>query len=271
MTTTNMGLYGPEAVLGQTGTPAVSTPVTVFLHGTTTDASLFTDNTGTASASNPVTTDTFGNLAFYATPGLYDLSFTVGGVATTLTVLVEPWFIDSTIPTGTIFDYAGTSIPTGWLNCDGSAVSRTTYAALFAALDTTWGNGDGSTTFNLPDLRGRVTVGVGSVGTNSQPTVALGAVGGEQNHTLIAAEAPAVTLPAPDTYLAAGTSYQAIVTMPTSTGNVYAIPTTGNAGAGAILVEEINTTWNEATTDDGGGDGHNTMQPYAAVTKMIKA
>lgn len=64
--------------------------------------------------------------------------------------------------TGIIFDYAGSSIPSGWLDCDGSAVSRTTYAALFTAIGTTWGVGNGSTTFNLPDLRGRYTVGAGT-------------------------------------------------------------------------------------------------------------
>lgn len=61
--------------------------------------------------------------------------------------------------------YAGSTIPTGWLECDGTAVSRTTYAALFAAISTTWGTGDGSTTFNLPDCRGRVPLGAGT-GTN---------------------------------------------------------------------------------------------------------
>ena len=55
---------------------------------------------------------------------------------------------------GVIQMYAGTTPPDGWLLCDGSAVSRTTYAALFAVIGTTYGAGDGSTTFNLPDLRG---------------------------------------------------------------------------------------------------------------------
>lgn len=58
-------------------------------------------------------------------------------------------------PAGTVIAYAGTSAPTGYLACDGSQVSRTTYAALFAAIGTAHGNGDGSTTFHLPDYRGR--------------------------------------------------------------------------------------------------------------------
>jgi microcystin-dependent protein len=58
--------------------------------------------------------------------------------------------------------YSGSSIPNGWLYCDGAAISRTTYAALFAAISTTWGVGDGATTFNLPDMRGRTVIGDGT-------------------------------------------------------------------------------------------------------------
>lgn len=64
------------------------------------------------------------------------------------------------IPTGMINPFAGTAAPTGWLLCDGSAVSRTTYAALFAVTGTAYGSGDGSTTFNLPNLKGRTPAGV---------------------------------------------------------------------------------------------------------------
>ncbi|WP_299949065.1 phage tail protein [uncultured Ruegeria sp.] len=56
--------------------------------------------------------------------------------------------------TGALMPFAMSTAPTGWLECDGSAVSRTTYAALFTAIGTTYGTGDGSTTFNLPDYRG---------------------------------------------------------------------------------------------------------------------
>lgn len=66
-----------------------------------------------------------------------------------------------TLPSGVVVDYAGGVVPSGWLACDGSAVSRTTYAALFAAIGTTHGSGDGSTTFNLPDSRDRVSIGAG--------------------------------------------------------------------------------------------------------------
>lgn len=66
------------------------------------------------------------------------------------------------LPTGTILPYAASVAPSYFLLCDGSAVSRTTYAALFAVIGTSYGIGDGSSTFNLPDARGRAIVGAGT-------------------------------------------------------------------------------------------------------------
>ena len=68
------------------------------------------------------------------------------------------------MPTSTILSYAGSSAPTGYLLCDGSAISRTTYSDLFGIVGTTYGVGDGSTTFNIPDLRGRVIAGKDDLG-----------------------------------------------------------------------------------------------------------
>ena len=79
------------------------------------------------------------------------------------------------IPAGTIMAYGGASAPTGFLLCDNTAVSRTTYARLFAAVGTAFGTGDGSTTFNLPDLRDKVPLGKGSV--NSTLGVTTGSAG----------------------------------------------------------------------------------------------
>jgi len=70
--------------------------------------------------------------------------------------------VSALMPTGTVLHFAGSSAPTGWLLCDGSAVSRTTYATLFALLSTTYGVGDGSTTFNVPNTSGIFISGVGS-------------------------------------------------------------------------------------------------------------
>jgi microcystin-dependent protein len=68
------------------------------------------------------------------------------------------------LPPGLVMPYGGVAAPTGWLVCDGSAISRTTYGLLFAAIGTTYGPGDGSTTFNVPDLRGRVPAGYAASG-----------------------------------------------------------------------------------------------------------
>ncbi len=83
-----------------------------------------------------------------------------------LSVLAGYINTDTNIPAGTILAYANNSIPTGYLLCDGSAVSRTTYATLFTNIGTTWGAGDTTTTFNLPDLEGAFLRGTGTHGTN---------------------------------------------------------------------------------------------------------
>lgn len=92
-------------------------------------------------------------------------------------------------PAGSIQEFAGASVPSGWLLCDGSAVSRTTYARLFAAIGTTWGVGNGSTTFNVPDFRGRARIGTGT-GTGLTAR-ALAATGGAETVQLTSATMPA--------------------------------------------------------------------------------
>ena len=77
------------------------------------------------------------------------------------------WQAPSAVPTGLIAPMGMSSAPTGWLVCDGSAVSRSTYAGLFSIIGTTWGTGDGSSTFNVPDLRGAVLRGTGTAGVSS--------------------------------------------------------------------------------------------------------
>lgn len=92
------------------------------------------------------------------------------------------------LPPGVILPYGGTVAPAGFLMCDGSAVSRTTYAALFNAIGTNFGPGDGSTTFNLPPTPGKTLVGKGAAGSTFGT---LGAVLGEETHTLSVNEMPA--------------------------------------------------------------------------------
>jgi microcystin-dependent protein len=108
------------------------------------------------------------------------------------------------IPVGAIVAWPASSVPTGWLECYGQAVSRTTYAALFAAIGTAYGVGDGSTTFNLPDMRGRTIAGEDDMGgssanrltgvTNGVDGDTLGAAGGLESTTIGQANLPNVNL-----------------------------------------------------------------------------
>jgi microcystin-dependent protein len=121
-------------------------------------------------------------------------------------------------------------------------VSRATYANLFNAIGTTWGAGDGTTTFNVPDLRGRVPLsrGQGSGLTNRT----LGSTGGAETHTLVTAEIPAHTHPA---------------TM------------TGFYGAGAVAwTAGPYAAGQLASGSTGGGGAHANMQPWSCVSWCVK-
>lgn len=101
---------------------------------------------------------------------------------------------------GTIIPYGSTTIPTDYLLCDGTAVSRTTYSDLFAIISTSFGVGDGSTTFNLPDMRQRFVLGKAASGTGST----FGGTGGTIDH-LHTADPPATTSGTPSATVSATT------------------------------------------------------------------
>lgn len=86
------------------------------------------------------------------------------------TTVVQAILVGSVIPSGTVSPFVGGAIPSGWLLCDGTAVSRTTYASLYASILDSHGYGDTSTTFNLPDLRGRFLRGVDGTAGNDPDT-----------------------------------------------------------------------------------------------------
>jgi microcystin-dependent protein len=142
------------------------------------------------------------------------------------------------IPSGTIAMFGGASAPTNWLLCDGSAVSRTTYASLFTAISTTYGVGNGTTTFNVPNFKGAVPVGYDVSQTEFN---ALAKTGGEKTHTLITAEMPSHT---------------------------HTIPSASSFTSGAA--GGISTTGSGTNTGSAGGDGaHNNLQPYLTVNFVI--
>ena len=144
--------------------------------------------------------------------------------------------------TGETMEWWTATPPAGWLLENGAAVSRTTYAALFALLGTTFGVGNGSTTFNLPNRCGRVAVGYDSTQTEFN---ALGKTGGEKTHTLSTTEMPSHS----HTQSLGG----AISTVANVTGS-YVV---GNANSSAV-------------SSTGGGEAHNNLQPYVAVNYIIK-
>jgi len=126
-----------------------------------------------------VTRTTGGALAWFEH---FDSAFTFTALGDALSVTPALALDDTsegTMPTGSIIATGRTTAPTGWLLCDGAAVSRTGQAALFAAIGTNYGVGDGSTTFNLPDLRQRFPIGKAAAGTGST----LGGTGGTIDHT----------------------------------------------------------------------------------------
>lgn len=147
---------------------------------------------------------------------------------------------DMAIPSGVIVDYAGAAAPAGWLLCNGAAVSRVTYAALFAAIGTTFGVGDGTTTFNVPDCRGRSPVGAGQ--GSGLTNRALASTGGEETHQLSAAE------------LASHTHNYVIIA---AGGGMYGV-SPGTASQGLT-----------PTSSAGNDTAHNTMHPFIALTKII--
>lgn len=156
-----------------------------------------------------------------------------------------------------VVPFAAAVAPAGWLLCYGQTVSRTTYAALFAVIGTTYGAGDGSTTFAVPDLRGRVAAGkdnMGGTAANRLTTGAfvsnnLGTTGGAETHTLAAGEIPNHTHQL---------QYDSASGSNTASNRV--LTTSGTNGAGGFAT----------TSSAGSGNAHNNVQPSIVLAYIIK-
>lgn len=151
-----------------------------------------------------------------------------------------------TLPIGSISAYGGENIPTNWLKCNGQAVSRADYPELFNTIGTTYGSGDGSTTFNLPNISERVIVG-----NNGDGEFSLGNTGGEKEHTLTINEMP---------------SHTHLYRTSVGAGNAE-----GTLNMGDLTGGVITGTYGNAIQNTGGSQAHNNMQPYIALNYIIKA
>lgn len=184
-------------------------------------------------------------------------SYTDDSIAAAVATIDAEIAAINSVKTGTIQMWPTASAPTGYLLCAGSAVSRTTYAALFAIIGTTFGVGDGSTTFNLPDYTNRMAIGTGSI-------AALAATGGSKDAIVVSH------------------THTATVTDP---GHTHAIPrktatssvtedyvARGGGDVVADLPTNSNTTGisvSNSTTGSSGTDAN--LPPYLGINFIIKA
>jgi microcystin-dependent protein len=151
------------------------------------------------------------------------------------------------VPTATVVPYCGASGPTGWFLCDGSAYSIVTYNNLFSVIGYTFGGSEGST-FNVPDLRGRLPLGVSS-GISGFSNKNIGQTGGSETHTLSIDEIPSHTHDVNTDITAGGT-------------RTYDIE---------LASQRPNIGYNNLTTSStGGGHAHSIMQPFMALNFIIK-
>lgn len=178
----------------------------------------------------------------------------------------------TTNTTGELVPFAGATLPSGWLLCDGSAVSRAAYANLFSVIETTWGDGDGQTTFNVPDMRNRMPIGASA-------TYPLGTAGGSATSTLAVSNLPAHSHGVTDPGHAHAITDPGHAHTARVNGTGELAIDYGSTGAAAVQgsTGEANTgiTINAAETgieiqSTGQGAAINTISPWAAVNWIIK-
>lgn len=174
------------------------------------------------------------------------------------TLLIDLSSSVQSTPVGAVIPFAGSAAPSLWLLCAGQAVSRSAYAALFAVISTTFGVGNGTTTFNVPDLRGRIAVGADNMGGSAANRVTsdtmapdgqtIGAVGGLQE----------VTLTTPQ--------------LPSHVHNVAQFSTgVVSPGSGSLHLDAREGDTTQDTSATGGGAAHDNMQPSIILNQIIYA
>lgn len=185
-----------------------------------------------------------------------------GNIVSTVVIPASPL-----MPAGTVLDFAGSTIPPGFLSCNGNAVSRTTYPDLFNSIGTAFGVGDGATTFNLPNFNGRTSVGSGTYTDTvlGSVTRSLAQTMGAASHVLTEAQMPSHN----HTQAAHSHDYAQVGSagIRGSGGGAPENPTTQQTG---LAQPAISYTGGAGFQSPGAGIAHNNMQPSLAVNKMIK-
>lgn len=182
---------------------------------------------------------------------------------------LDPAAVSVLMPTGSIMSFAGASAPTGYLLCDGAAIARQaggSDTALFTLLGITYGPGDGSSTYNIPDLRGRVIAGQDDMGGASANRLTgltggvdgdvLGGSGGAETHTLATSELPAHDHDV-DTAVKSNNTNGVAGNYPTGTN--LSSPSAVQLGANTNSIKNT-----------GGGGAHNNVQPTFILNYIIK-
>ena len=183
--------------------------------------------------------------------------------------------VNEIMPYGTIVQTARSTAPTGWLLCQGQTVSRTIYAGLFSAIGTTYGSGDGSTTFAIPNLQNRIPVGLGSEAEFDT----LGETGGAKTHILTTTEMPSHTH-VQNSHNHTQNSHTHTLTGSNGGSSGVSMAVTGNTnndfgfgpmnGARADATTATNQSTIATNQNTGGGLAHNNLQPYIVLNYMIK-
>ena len=172
------------------------------------------------------------------------------------------------MPAGAVMPYAGSSAPSGWLFCAGQAVSRTTYAALFAAISTTYGSGDGSTTFNLPDLRGRGVAGIDNLGGSAAGRLTSTTM--SPNGTTYGATGGTETATATTTSTGSATGSLSFTTSTATGGTTVFASGGGGAATGYDHYHTGTTTGSLSVSASGTSSAFGNVQPTLLMAYIIK-
>lgn len=190
----------------------------------------------------------------------------------------------SGIPSGAVTVFAGAVAPSGWLLCYGQDINRVSYASLFTAIGTTFGAGDGSTTFALPDMRGRTVAGQDNMGGTSADRLtglsggvdgdSLGATGGDESHVLIESQLPAHTHDDGTLATSSSGNHTHDATQPSQGGGSNTGFATNTQGTSSTVTTDSAGAHTHNITGDTGSVGsdaaHNNVQPTIVLNYIIK-